>query len=378
LRVCLVYDCLFPYTIGGAERWYRNLAERLAAAGHDVTYLTLRQWPRAEPPEIGGVRVIAVGPQLELYAEGRRRLLPPLVFGASVLRHLARHGRRYDVVHMASFPYFSVLAAGLARRRGRFRLIVDWHEVWTKDYWREYLGAAGTLGWLVQRLCIRVPQQAFCFSRLHEARLRAEGLRGPVQVLEGEFAGSLERPTPVEAEPTVVFAGRHIPEKRVLAIPAAVAAARDRIPGLRAHIFGDGPDRPSLLRLIQQLGLEDVIEAPGFVEHERVDAALRQALCLLLPSQREGYGLVVVEAASKATPSVVVAGADNAATELISEGRNGYIAASPDAQELGEAIARVDEDGFALRERTANWFAENASRLSLASSLEKVLESYRR
>ena len=33
MRVCLIYDCLFPYTVGGAERWYRNLAERLVARG---------------------------------------------------------------------------------------------------------------------------------------------------------------------------------------------------------------------------------------------------------------------------------------------------------------------------------------------------------
>ena len=46
LRICLVYDCLFPYTVGGAERWYRNLGERLAADGHEVSYLTLRQWDR--------------------------------------------------------------------------------------------------------------------------------------------------------------------------------------------------------------------------------------------------------------------------------------------------------------------------------------------
>ncbi len=46
MRVCVIYDCLFPYTVGGAERWYRNLAERLAAEGHEVTYLTLRQWER--------------------------------------------------------------------------------------------------------------------------------------------------------------------------------------------------------------------------------------------------------------------------------------------------------------------------------------------
>ncbi|HXW59667.1 MAG TPA: hypothetical protein VEJ23_09355 [Solirubrobacteraceae bacterium] len=30
MRARVVYDCLFPYTVGGAERWYRNLAERLS------------------------------------------------------------------------------------------------------------------------------------------------------------------------------------------------------------------------------------------------------------------------------------------------------------------------------------------------------------
>ena len=112
MRVCLVYDCLFPYTVGGAERWYRNLGERLAADGHEVTYLTLRQWDRAERAEVQGVRVVSAGPRMELYATGgRRRVLPPLVFGAGVLWHLLRHGGRYDVVHTASFPYFSLLAA---------------------------------------------------------------------------------------------------------------------------------------------------------------------------------------------------------------------------------------------------------------------------
>src|SRR5262249_49145120 len=83
MRLCLVYDCLFPHTVGGAERWYRNLAERLAADGHEVTYLTLRQWDRGADPGVGGVDVHAVGPRLRLYSwPGRRRIWPPLVFGA--------------------------------------------------------------------------------------------------------------------------------------------------------------------------------------------------------------------------------------------------------------------------------------------------------
>src|SRR4030081_3540190 len=114
MRVCLFDPCLFPHPVGGGDRWYRNLAERLAAEGHDVTYLTLRQWPRGEDAGVPGVRVVAVGPRLSLYVRGRRRILPPLLFGAGVLVHLLRHGRRYEVVHTASFPYFSLLAAAVA------------------------------------------------------------------------------------------------------------------------------------------------------------------------------------------------------------------------------------------------------------------------
>ena len=379
LRICIAYDCLYPHTIGGAERWYRNLAERLVKESHEVTYLTLRQWPRGADPGVEGVDVVPVGPRMELYSDGRRRLLPPIVFGAGVLRHLARHGGRYDVVHMASFPYFSVLAAAAARRRHAFRLVVDWHELWTRAYWHTYAGRlAGEVGWCVQRRCIRVHHRAFCFSRLHERRLRDAGFGGPLEVLEGEFAGPLETPVPERANGVIVFAGRHIPEKRVLAIPPALAKARERVPRLRAEIYGDGPDRPRLLTLIRELGLEEAVEAPGFVDAARVDAALRGALCLLLPSEREGYGLVVVEAASKATPSVVVAGPDNAAAELIASGENGFVAPSARAQDLADTIVQINEAGFGLRERTASWFGRNAVRLSLESSLRKVLEAYGR
>jgi glycosyltransferase involved in cell wall biosynthesis len=174
----------------------------------------------------------------------------------------------------------------------------------------------------------------------------------------------------------VVFAGRHIPEKRVPVIVDAIALARRQLPGLRAEIYGDGPVRADVLRAIAENGLEGVVEAPGFVESERVGAAIRRALCLLLPSRREGYGLVVVEAAALGTPSVVVRDPDNAAVELIDEGVNGFVASSAEPEELAGAIVRVHKAGGELRASTASWFARNARRLSLDQSLETVLDAY--
>src|ERR1019366_2146235 len=117
MRICVIYDCLYPYTVGGGERWYRNLAERLAADGHEDPHLTPRPWEGGGPPDLDPrVRVVTAGPRMALYtAGGRRRILPPLVFGVGVLAPLLRHGRRYDVVHCCAFPYFSLLAAALLR-----------------------------------------------------------------------------------------------------------------------------------------------------------------------------------------------------------------------------------------------------------------------
>jgi glycosyltransferase involved in cell wall biosynthesis len=85
---------------------------------------------------------------------------------------------------------------------------------------------------------------------------------------------------------------------------------------------------------------------------------------------------VVVEAAARGTPSIVVAGEDNAAMELIEEGVNGTIAPRADPLAVADAIVRVHEAGLALRESTAAWFAEHRERLSLAGSLRRVLDSY--
>jgi glycosyltransferase involved in cell wall biosynthesis len=390
VRVCIVYDCLYPHTVGGAERWYRNLAERLVADGHEVTYLTLRQWPRGADPGVPGVDVRAVGPRMSLYrGPGERRVVPPLVFGLGVLLHLLRHHGHYDVVHTASFPYFSLLAATVVRRLLRvrqarrpdidpYRLVVDWFEVWTLEYWRGYLGTiGGTVGWLIQRICALAPQRAFCFSALHARRLRAEGLRGAVTMLSGLYAGPIE---PVRnrgpADQRVVFAGRMIPEKQAPVVVDAIAAARRALPELRGSVIGDGPERDRVRRRVAELGLEGIVDVPGFIGADEVQEAIGRALCMLSPSRREGYGMVVIEAAQAGTPSIVVAEPDNAAVELIEEGENGFVASDDSAETLAAAIVQVHEGGAALRESTAAWFSRNAPRLSLAGSLDAVTAAY--
>jgi hypothetical protein len=73
---------------------------------------------------------------------------------------------------------------------------------------------------------------------------------------------------------------------------------------------------------------------------------------------------------------VVVAGPENAATELIEPGVNGYVAASRDPGELARCLLGAVGAGEGLRRSTLEWYLHNRERLSLAGSLTAVEASY--
>jgi glycosyltransferase involved in cell wall biosynthesis len=215
-------------------------------------------------------------------------------------------------------------------------------------------------------------------SRLHAKRLVTEGYRDTPMVLPGLYAGPVA-PSPGERVDAalVVYAGRHVREKRIDALVRAFARAAAQRSDLRLELYGDGPSRTAVERLAHALGVGERVRIAGRVPEEEVAAAFSRAACVATASEREGYGLIVVEAAAYGTPSVVVAGPENAATELVQDGVNGAVARDATPGELADALLRVIDAGSALRKSTAGWFAENARNLMLDRSVALVLDAYR-
>jgi glycosyltransferase involved in cell wall biosynthesis len=142
-------------------------------------------------------------------------------------------------------------------------------------------------------------------------------------------------------------------------------------------IFGDGPELEAVHAAVARHGAQDYIDTPGFVDEDTVQDTLARATCLLMPSTREGYGMIVIEAAAKGVPSVLVAAEDNASTEHIEEGVNGFVVADLSPAALAGGVVAAYEGGAALRDATADWFAAHARELSVAHSIDRVLERYR-
>ena len=84
----------------------------------------------------------------------------------------------------------------------------------------------------------------------------------------------------------------------------------------------------------------------------------------------------MIEAAARGVPSVVVAGQDNAAVELVEDGVNGVVASTVDARALAAAIVQVQRNGPTLRASASEWFRSRQDLLALSGSLDHVIKAY--
>lgn len=377
-RVAIAFDCLFPYTTGGGERLYGGYAERMSRLGSDVDYLTAEQWD-GPPPTHPDYRIVPVTGRLKLYdARGVRRTPAALAFAAGLLRTLVSRRNAYDAVVVSGLPVLNVFAARLALWGSRTTLVVDYLEVWGRRQWVEYAGVlTGGIAWILQGLALRLTPIAACHSRLTARQLRDEGFTGTLRVSPGliENTSDAEITETAADPPYVLYVGRHIPDKRVESLPAAVAVARQSIPDLRLVILGDGPSSADVRVAVEAVDGASWTDRPGFVDQAELDALMGGAACLANPSRREGYGLVVVEAAAHGTPVVLVDDAGNAATELVDAGENGFVAASAEPDVLAAALLKTIAAGSALRRSARRWYDDALRTKTLDRTVEQLVRT---
>jgi glycosyltransferase involved in cell wall biosynthesis len=369
----LVFDALYPVTKGGAERWFTALASELVADGHQVTYVTVGRGvtPSNLPFEV--CEVVRGGRLYE--ADGRRRLMGSVLFGLASGWWLLRHRRQFDGAYVHQTPLFSVIAARVVLGRS-VPWAVEWIEWWNRDYWRRYApGIVGRAGWLVQLAALRATPQATAFARSTERRLRQARPRLPIALMPGQVFPYAQAKDAVSSDlPLVLFVGRLVPEKHADAAIAAIALlAQTR--AVRGRIIGQGPLLEATRE--QAAACPADVEVLGPVEQHVLDTSYREASVLLHPSEREGFGLVVIEAAAHAVPVVVVDGPDNAAVELVLPGRNGYISPSRGAEDLAREIHRAIEGGNELRESCRAWYVTTSETRSVRQTAQSLVELLR-
>ncbi len=133
----------------------------------------------------------------------------------------------------------------------------------------------------------------------------------------------------------VLFAGRLLANKNVDILIRSISSVREHLPDIRCLIVGEGPEREALVALVRDLDLESNVTFLDFVAD--LYGLMKSSKVFVLPSVREGFGLVVVEANACGLPVITTRHRNNAARTLIIEGENGFLT-DPEEQELAEKI----------------------------------------
>jgi glycosyltransferase involved in cell wall biosynthesis len=174
---------------------------------------------------------------------------------------------------------------------------------------------------------------------------------------------TVEHPWLTAGEPPIILGvGRLTAQKDFATLIRAFARVRQSHEA-RLIILGEGEHRPILERLVRELGLQEWVALPGFVENPY--AWMRRAAVFVLSSRWEGLPTVLIEAMACGTP-VVATDCPSGPREILEGGKWGKLVPVGDAVGLAEAICQTLKEG-------------SPSDLSIRASdfsLERAVESY--
>jgi glycosyltransferase involved in cell wall biosynthesis len=371
MDLAFVYDAVFPWEKGGAQKRVWELARRLAD-DHEVHLYGMHYWDGPAVMERDGITYHGVCEPYDLYVDGRRAIPPALKFAVTLGRELV--GSDHDVIDCQQFPYFPVLSTKLRELTGDTSLVVTWYEVWD-DYWYDYLGWKGAFGKMIEQVTMRAPETIVPISSFIRDDLRAAGCSRDLRVVEnGVDYGGIQSIPAADADWDVVYVGRLAEHKNVAWLLDAVETVEGRLGRpVETCVVGDGPERERLEGIAADRGLDSVV-FQGFVEaDEDVIGHLKAADVFVLPSVREGFPNTILEANACGVPSVVVDHPENGSTAVVADGETGFVV-DPDPDSIADCLVSLltDDDLLARVSAGAREYGAAHDWAEIVSEIEHV------
>jgi glycosyltransferase involved in cell wall biosynthesis len=339
---------------GGAERVAIRLAEDMASRGCEVDLVLLQ----------------AVGELISLPARhihvvdlGCRRI-------AAALGPLARYfrSRKPDTILVSMWPLTVIATLAWRLAGSRARLVVSDHTLLSRQYGghNRFVRAALRLStrliypMATARVAVSeaVARDLALLSNLPEGRFDVinNPVAGPpagrngIEAAEALWGGAAHR---------ILTVGDMKPEKQQALLLRSFARLLPRRDA-RLVLVGDGPLRPRLERLAEELGIADRVAFAGFTLD--VWPFYKTASLFALSSDVEGFPLVVCEALHCGLP--VVSTRAGGVPEILGEGRYGHLVPEGDAEAFAEALDRALDgrfDAALLRQRAERVAGQSCS-----------------
>lgn len=344
MKIAYVYDAVYPWVKGGAEKRVYEISRRLVQRGHEVHCFGIKWWKGDSVIQRDGVFIHGICESRNLYSGDRRSMREALVFAWGVLLSLKGD---YDLIDCQEFPYIPCFSARLASISGGSDLFITWHEVWG-DYWYEYLGKKGLIGRYIESGVSKLTDKNIAVSEMTKRELENLGVKSVKVVPNGLDFNRIKRVKAWDTGSDIVYAGRLIRHKNLDLLIKALQLVKRDVPDVSTVIIGDGPDAARIKQLAKELGLENNIKFTGFLEdYDETIARMKSSKVFVMPSTREGFGMAPLDANACGLPLVTVNYRMNAVSDLVTEGTG--LVCEPTAFELSKAIISVLDKSEEMR-----------------------------
>jgi glycosyltransferase involved in cell wall biosynthesis len=249
----------------------RREAETLVSNGFNVTCLKLRNGAARTRYVLNGVNVRELTVpkyQGKSRAAYLRSYLRFLIEASAICAGLLFKGE-LDVVHVHNLPDFLVLAGLVPRLAGR-KVVLDVHDSIPETFATKFSNASvlWSLLCLEERLSALVAHRVICVNDPQRDTLVGRGISASktfvsMNVPDPDIFKSdpiANRAAADDGHFNLVYHGTMAERLGVDLIIRAVAMLRERIPGLRLHLWGPGDDLLRFQGLASELGVEDIVE----------------------------------------------------------------------------------------------------------------------
>lgn len=308
MRIGIVSDVAYPWVKGGLQATEYTEAKSLAKK-HEVIFFTLQFEGMENNFVKDGIHYVCVDKaQLkDIYKKGQRSIGLAFRFARALPRYLYNY--RLDALYVNTMPYLHLPATKRYGLRTGAKIIFDAIEIWSRDYWTKYIGLLkGLPAYYFANSALRGADYYIANSSTTAAGLSKIGIeRSRIRI----FSPVIDlkqlnkyRSVPNSAgDGTVIFAGRLIKEKRADLWIDAVAKAHEINSKVKGVIIGEGPEKASLLREIDDKKASRFISILGFISSKvALYKKIAKASIFLNMSEREGLSAVSIESVALGTP----------------------------------------------------------------------------
>jgi glycosyltransferase involved in cell wall biosynthesis len=371
----LITTGIFPPDIGGPATYVPTIAKALAERGHQVTVLTT-----SEPENLQWDD--SIYPFLVFRINRRQKIW---LRSLKCIAEILRLGRTADVIYANGIYFEAAIANKFLQKPLVMKIVGDeaWERSvrrgWTKDNFEDFQQRCQSWqaellkrhrSWVVRQADrVIVPSQylANWIVKWGVPTERIAVIYNAAEIPDGVEPLPIPLKTPIKA----VTVGRLIPLKQV---DRLIEALRE-IPELGLVVVGDGPERPRLERIAQELGVSGRVYFAG--QRSKKETLSLMAACdfFVLNSTHEGLPHAILEAMALGLP--VIATAVGGTPEVVRDGETGVLVHSEN-KALEEALRTLVTDEKArqrLGEKARKWVHECVNFEVMVTSTEKVLQS---